>query len=294
MSLMERPVILDVDTGIDDALTILYAAAAPSLALRAVTGVSGNVALDQVMINSARVLDLAEAGDVTLAAGAGLTRRGNGPRRTHSHGVNGLGDVSLPESARTLHPEGAVDLVREQVIQSPTPPTIAALAPQTNLADLIVTWPEVIGQIERIVFVGGTLEPDEEAEFNVGHDPEAAEIVLGSGVPLTMYAIDVFEQISVPTVDLERLTASDRASARLAGQLLRVRRAQLIGDAGALVLLTHPELFEVEQRGLRIGLDGDERGRTLADPEGHRIDVVTRAEVGRVVDVFVRTLLGPD
>jgi pyrimidine-specific ribonucleoside hydrolase len=294
-------VALDVDTGIDDALAILYAVAHPALQVAVVTGVSGNVELAQVMTNTCQVLAAAGADATPVAAGASVTLAGGGSRaHAHNHGTNGLGDIVLPDPVRSLEPGGAVQLLRRQLVTAPEPLIAAALAPQTNLATLVREYPDVTEHIERIVFVGGRiteLNPPGVAEFNVGHDPEAAAAVLHAGIPLTMYGLDVFEQVVVPESTARRLAGHVHPAIRLAGQLLLVRRGHLIGDAGALVLLTNPELFAVEPLRIAVALTGDERGRTLvdasrSDPSATSVDVVTAVNAAQAAQAFISVING--
>ncbi|NEB21216.1 nucleoside hydrolase, partial [Streptomyces coelicoflavus] len=95
----------------------------------------------------------------------------------------------------------AVTLLRREILASPRPVTLIPTAPLTNIALLLRTHPEVTGNIERIVFMGGAVATGNAtpvAEFNVWHDPEAAAILLTAGVPITMYGLDVFERVIVP------------------------------------------------------------------------------------------------
>jgi inosine-uridine nucleoside N-ribohydrolase len=170
------------------------------------------------------------------------------------------------------------------------PVTIVALAPQTNIAVLVRDHlGEIATAIQRLNFVGGRLvepEPPEPAEFNVGHDPEAAAIVLESGLAITMYGLDVFNQVLVSSAATDALAEQKHAATRLAGELLRVRHG-VIGDAGALIGLTNPGLFTTERAPIRIGLDGAERGRTLRDPAATPIDVVTAVDAAQAAQTFV-------
>jgi inosine-uridine nucleoside N-ribohydrolase len=267
-------VVLDVDTGIDDALALLYAVASPLLDLRGVSAVAGNVPVEVAARNSAAVLAVAGAADVPVAAGAAATTSGAGPRTgPTNHGPGGLGGVAVPspDDSRIL------DLAALDVDE---PFTLVGLAPMTNL-------PTLAPSAADVVLVGGELAVEEPPELNAGHDPAATARVLASGRPTTLYVIDVFEEVSVAPADVDRLRASARPAARLAGDLLAVRRSHLIGDAGALVLLTHPELFTVEPRS--VGLAG---GHLTEVPDGQQVDVVVAVDAEAVARAYVQVLLG--
>src|SRR5690606_8925251 len=254
---MPIPVILDVDTGVDDALALLFAAAHPELDLIGVSCVAGNAPLPQVVENTLRVLALAGATDVPVAAGAHRPLIESPRDASHVHGADGLAGVELPPAVRTAESDGAVAFLRRRILASPEPVTLVALAPQTNLALLLRTHPEVAANIARIVFMGGSASVGNAtalAEFNVWHDPEAASIVLGSGVPLLMYGLDVFNHVSVARETTEALAASDDLLPSVVGRLLDHRIASpdgtrgdyigWIGDAGAVCALVDPDAFQ--------------------------------------------------
>ncbi|MET0976208.1 MAG: nucleoside hydrolase [Leifsonia sp.] len=268
------PVILDVDTGVDDALAILFAVAHPGVDVRGITCVAGNAGLEQVVANTLRILDAADAPGIPVAAGARRPLLEAARSASHVHGSDGLGGIDLPTSHRTVDPSGAIAMMRRLLIESAEPVTLVALAPQTNLALLLRTHPEVVQHIERIVFMGGSAgvgNATAVAEFNVWHDPEAAAIVLDSGVPTYMYGLDVFNRVAVPFETAKALAGRAAVRERIVGELLghRVRRAGdysgLIGDAGAICAIVDPDALRTEHRPVRVELSGHSRGQTLVD-----------------------------
>jgi inosine-uridine nucleoside N-ribohydrolase len=265
-------VILDVDTGIDDALALLLAVRSPALDLRAVTCVAGNAAVDQVVRNTLKVLDAAGAPDVPVARGADRPLLEPARDARHVHGDDGMGDLGLPDSPRTAAGVHAVELLRATLEAAPRPVTVVPLAPMTNIALLLRTYPHVAERIERIVFMGGaaaTGNATAAAEFNVWHDPEAAAIVLASGVPLTMYGLDVFYEVTVDAEAAQRLAGSEDPAARLAGRLLlrqHERHSPTIGDAGAVAAVIAPEGLTTAHHPVRVELHGRwSRGQTVVD-----------------------------
>jgi pyrimidine-specific ribonucleoside hydrolase len=316
-----QPILVDVDTGVDDALAILYAVSHPGLDLVGISCVAGNTDLDQVVANTLAVLDAIEAPPFPVAAGASrplvepLHRASEAAPKVH--GGNGLGGLILPPAtAHELDDEGAVAMLRRQILASPTPVTLVGLAPQTNLALLLRTHPEAAERLERILFMGGSGSAGNvtaTAEFNVWQDPEAAWIVLHSGVPITMYGLDVLTRVAVAEAVAHQLARDRHAVRRVAGELLVRRRSRtsgteayagLIGDAGALVLMTHPELFTAKRLPVEISLNGSRRGQTLVDRrpqprEGYQtgltepgplVDVVLNVSAEAAADAYVETL----
>jgi inosine-uridine nucleoside N-ribohydrolase len=313
MSDVPRRILMDVDTGTDDALAILYATRHPDLDVIGISCVAGNVPIDQVVINTCKVLDAAGAGDIPVAAGAlqpliERARRGGG-----SHGVNGLGGIQLPETSRQRSPLHAVELLHQLIMASTELVTLVTLAPKTNAAMLLSMYPEVATRLEQIIFMGGSASGGNVtalAEFNVWHDPEAAQCVIESSSLITMYALDAFSRLTVRRTDADRFRDGDHPAVRLAGELLYRRRARsdeenrdylgLLGDGGAMVLLSNPELFVTRAFPVRVNLDGIGRGQTIVDQRaapgelaGHhpdpwsRIAVVVDLDVAKVAATFV-------
>ncbi|MFE6710798.1 nucleoside hydrolase [Streptomyces sp. NPDC057695] len=189
---MPIPVILDCDPGHDDAFTILLAAAHPAVDLLAITTVAGNQTLEKTTLHARRVCSVAGISGVPIAAGR--ARPLHGPPRTAEdiHGESGLdgpgfgsGEPAVPED-----PRGALALVRDTLLAHPVPVTLVPTGPLTNIAVLLLAHPELTSRIDRIVLMGGSTDRGNTtpaAEFNILCDPEAADIVLRGGVPVTMF-----------------------------------------------------------------------------------------------------------
>lgn len=314
---MSVPVILDVDTGVDDALAILFAVRHPGIDVLGITCVAGNASLAQVVDNTLRVLDAAGAPDLPVAAGAARPLLEPPRSAGHVHGLDGLGGVPLPPTERRPEPVGAVELLRRLILEHPTPVTLVALAPQTNLALLLRTYPEVAGNLERIVFMGGSAgvgNATAVAEFNVWHDPEAAAIVLDANVPAYMYGLDVFNRVSVEQDVAAALEHGDDPLGRVVGALLGHRIALsadeqeeytgLIGDAGAVCSIVDPLALRTEVRPVRVELAGYGRGQTLVDLRERRgedmvhgladewanVEIALEVDATRLTRLFLETL----
>jgi pyrimidine-specific ribonucleoside hydrolase len=266
------PVILDVDTGIDDAMALLLAARSPALDLLAVSCVAGNAPVDQVVRNTLKVLDAAGATDVPVARGADRPLLEPARDARHVHGEDGMGDLGLPDSRRAPVDMHAIELMRTTLEAAPRPVTLVPLAPMTNVALLLRAYPHVGENIERIVFMGGAAaigNATAAAEFNVWHDPEAAGIVLTSGLPVTMYGLDVFYKVTIDEPSAARLVASPDPAEQLAGRLLQRqhgRHIATIGDAGAVAAVIDPEGLTTSRHAVRIELAGTwTRGQTIVD-----------------------------
>ena len=278
MNAVPRPIVLDVDTGIDDALALLYAVAHPDLDLRGVSCVAGNASLDQVVDNTLRVLDAAGAPHLPVARGATKPLIERARPEDRFHGQDGLGGVQLPPTSRSVVGQTATEMLRAQVIRSEEPVTLVSLAPMTNVAMLLTLHPEVSDHLGRIIFMGGSASAGNVtavAEFNVWQDPEAATCVVESGLGVSMYGLDVFDRLLIPRQVADRWARSSHPAVRLAGELLHRRGSRaagleqdyvgVLGDAGALVLLTDPALFTTSASPVRVNLQGIGRGQTVVD-----------------------------
>ncbi|MGH2467521.1 MAG: nucleoside hydrolase [Candidatus Limnocylindrales bacterium] len=181
------PLILDVDTGIDDALALLYAAAAPEIELLAATCVAGNIDAQNVARNTAAVLDLAGRGDVEVALGA--VRPLLRPLRTtpETHGPRGLGYADPPPAERPLSPRAGADLLVEEARRHPGRITLVATGPLTNVALACLREPAFPTLLRRLVLMGGAYRTPGNttpvSEWNIAVDPEAARVVFDAFSP---------------------------------------------------------------------------------------------------------------
>ncbi|MGI8881596.1 MAG: nucleoside hydrolase [Jatrophihabitans sp.] len=313
------PVILDVDTGVDDAFALLFAARHPGLDLRAVTCVAGNTDVDSVVANTLTVLTAAGVADVPVARGAERPLLEPARPARHVHGEDGMGDLGRPASSAHPDPRHAVELLHDLLTSTDRPITLITLGPMTNAALLLRTHPDAVRGIERLVFMGGGAlrgNATAAAEFNVWHDPEATAIVLDvaavNELPVTMYGLDVFYGPEVSRAQSEALPVDD-PGARLAADLLRFSYARYgsdlatIGDAGAVCAVVDPAGIATTRLPVRVELAGTwTRGQTVVDRrtwsgdhgnDEHGlapalVDVALEVDAGRYVDLWLRTMSG--
>ncbi len=273
-------VLVDVDTGIDDALALLYATSTSRLDVVGVSAVVGNVPVDVGARNAATVLAVVGQSSVPVAAGAAVSTEGRGARTGPTdHGPDGLGGVTVRPASPLREPTTDVLALCDQLVSNRRI-TVVGCAPLTNVAHCVSR----LG-VERVVLVGGELVVDGEPEFNVGQDPAAAVAVLEANLPTSVYAVDLFETVVVPPSVVAELRNAHAPAARLAGELLRVRRRHMLGDAGALVFLTHPELFEVTRS--RMAVVDRRLVRVGHSRAGSVVDVVVAADGPAVVEAFI-------
>ncbi|NTS32856.1 nucleoside hydrolase [Phyllobacterium sp. BT25] len=193
---MTRKIIIDTDPGQDDALAILLAFSSPELDVLGITAVAGNVPLALTELNARKICELAGRPDAKVFAGADRPLLRPLITAEHVHGKTGLDGPDLPVPTMPLQTQHAVDFIIETLRrEEPGSVTICALGPLTNVAQILIRAPELAPRIREIVlmgggfFEGGNITPT--AEFNIHVDPHAAQIVLQSGVPVTILPLDV-------------------------------------------------------------------------------------------------------
>jgi purine nucleosidase/pyrimidine-specific ribonucleoside hydrolase len=201
---MAIPVIIDCDPGHDDALALLLAAGDARLRLLGVTTVAGNQTLDKTTRNAQKILALAGAADIPVAAGCERPLVNELVVADDIHGASGLDGPDLDVPVAGTAGVHAVQLIRQLIEESAEPVTLIATGPLTNVALLLRTHPGIISRVRRIVFMGGSTDRGNTTpygEFNIVTDPEAADAVLRSALPLTMIGLNVTHR-ALATADI--------------------------------------------------------------------------------------------
>lgn len=218
-----RKVIIDTDPGVDDVLALLLAMRSPELKIQAITPVAGNVPLDVAVQNALRMVEIAGRTDIPVAAGAKrpLERR---LVIATSHGSNGLGGLEFPAPKVKPADVPALEMIARIVSASPGEVSIIAVGPLTNVAEALRSRPSLAKQIREIALMGGSLSGGNmtpAAEFNMYVDPEAASIVFGSGVPITMVGLDVTRKCILADEHVKLLEAGNDGISRTAARIAR-------------------------------------------------------------------------
>ncbi|MBU8696536.1 nucleoside hydrolase [Bacillus pumilus] len=197
----KKKLILDVDTGIDDAIGILLAVKSNRFDMLGITTVCGNVSVDAATLNTCKVLELIEADDIPVIKGS-ATPLLRAPHYEHRvHGEDGIGGALKDvEPKKTADAGFAPDFIIDQVMQCSKQVTLVLTGPLTNLALAVKKCPELIHHVKEVIFMGGVVQGQGNvtpvAEFNTYADPEAAKLVLDAGFPtLTQVGLDVTRQV---------------------------------------------------------------------------------------------------
>ncbi|MED2256466.1 nucleoside hydrolase [Brevibacillus parabrevis] len=222
-----KKVILDVDTGIDDALAISYAVHSPHLEVCGINTTFGNITVEEATRNTLQMLELLGATHIPVYQGSSrpIVRELTGKARLF-HGENGLGNVVLPEPTATAQPESATQFLISTIKANPHQVTLITVGSMTNLARAIMAAPEIVTLIEQVVVMGGAVSvPGNRtpvAEANICADPEAAAFVFQSGIPLTMVGLDVTMQTLLTRDHLREWRALDTPLAHVFADMCQV------------------------------------------------------------------------
>ncbi|WP_145572976.1 pyrimidine-specific ribonucleoside hydrolase RihA [Yersinia alsatica] len=277
---MPRSIIIDCDPGHDDAIALILALASPELKVEAVTTCAGNQTPDKTLRNALRILTLLERQDIPVAGGALKPLLRELIIADNVHGESGLDGPSLPDPDFAPQAENAVELMARILRASPHPVTIVATGPLTNVALLLAGHGALMAKIERIVIMGGAVMLGNwtpAAEFNIFVDPEAAERVFKSGIPITMAGLDVTHQAQVMDEDIDRIRQLNNPVAEVVAGLLDFfmlyHRQERWGFQGAplhdpctIAWLLAPELFTSIERWVGIETRGEyTQGMTVVD-----------------------------
>jgi inosine-uridine nucleoside N-ribohydrolase len=203
--------VIDCDPGQDDAIAILLALASPEVEVRAITTVAGNQTLEKTTRNALKVLELAGRADIPVAAGAAGPLRRSLRTAAHVHGESGLDGPIVAEPETRPVGAHAADVL-EQMIQPGV--ILVAIGPLTNVALLLERHPDVVARTDAMVWMGGAIGEGNvtpAAEFNAFVDPEAAAVVLASGIPVTMIGLDITHRALFTPAHAERLRPAGRA-----------------------------------------------------------------------------------
>ena len=280
---MALPVILDCDPGHDDAIALILALASPELKVLAVTTSAGNQTPDKTLNNALRILTLLGRDDIPVAAGAPKPLARELIIADNVHGESGLDGPTLPDPAFAPQAMTGIELMARCLRESPEPVTLVPTGPLTNIALLLAAHPELKPKIARIVLMGGAAGAGNwtpAAEFNIYVDPQAADMVFKSGIPITMCGLDVTHEAQVMDEDIERVRAITNPVAQCVAGLLDFfmiyHRDPKWGFAGAplhdpctIAWLLAPELFHGVECRVDIETRGEHTvGMTVVDRYG--------------------------
>jgi inosine-uridine nucleoside N-ribohydrolase len=305
------PIILDCDPGHDDALAIMLAAAHPAVELLAISTVAGNQTLDKTTRNARRVCDVARIAGVPIVSGRADPLRGERIVAQDVHGVSGLDGPTFGEPVTPVVSADGIGYLRDLLRARVEPVTVVATGPLTNIAAMLLAAPDVASVIDRVVFMGGSTGQGNVtpyAEFNVHADPEAADVVLHSGVPVVMCGLNVTHQALADEVVVERIDAVGSPLAQVCVELLTFFGgtyreiwgfpAPPLHDPVAVALVADPTVVQTVRTRVDIELSGTHtRGATVVDLYARtgrppNAEVAVGLDTARFWDMIVESVAG--
>ncbi|WP_424833782.1 nucleoside hydrolase [Ruegeria sp.] len=292
--------IIDTDPGIDDAMAIAYAAAAPEIDLIGLTAVFGNTHVHQSSRN-ARFLVEKLGLNIPVAEGAPFARgeTSHAPSE-HVHGPEGFGDLTeIPEIGEN-HTLAAAEFLVEMARQHRGELVVCAVGPLTNIADAMRMDPEFANNLAKLVIMGGAVfcpgNVTPHAEANIYHDADAADEVFANPPTTLLVGLDVTLKTLYESADFEGLAEK---SPNMGTFLRDISRFYLkfykevgglegcgLHDSTAVIACTHEPMFKIVETGLRVVTTGDELGATRPDPSRPAVRVCQDVDGAGVVRLF--------
>jgi inosine-uridine nucleoside N-ribohydrolase len=275
-----------------------------------ITTVAGNVPLERTTANALTMCEVLGL-DVPVHAGSPRPLVADLQTAEFIHGASGLDGPAHPPHGRTPASRDAVGFIVDTARAHPGALWLIATGPLTNVALALRTAPDLAGTLRGVSIMGGGIPAGNitaAAEFNVLVDPEAADVVFRSGVPLTMAGLDATHQWMIDEAIVERVRAAGGAAAAFCADLLDFyaaayaraysgRHAGPLHDPLAVLAVTHPHLVTTERLHVAIELTGTHtRGMTVADLRGVKrgaapnVDVVRTVDAAAATDVLIDTL----
>ena len=261
------PLIIDCDTGVDDAVALLLAFASSELELLGVTTVAGNVSARLTARNTRMIRQIARREDVPVHAGCDRPLMRDPVEAADFHGESGLGSLPVFEPEAPAGPGHAVLFLIATVMgRPPGTVTLAVTGPMTNVALAMRLEPQFAGRLKQIVAMGGARTEGgnitASAEFNIFADPHAAQIVLDSGAPVVLIGLDATHQVRADAERIAAIHATGTPGGEAAATLLGFRQDiewRLAGDKSSplhdpctIAFLIRPELFETRPARIEV------------------------------------------
>ena len=290
--------VLDLDTGIDDAIALSIAAKDERINLLGVTCTYGNVTVDESAYNTLALLSLLDRSDVPVYKGRDRALLSSSPYFPHEagrkiHGPKGSGDITLKESKRSIEKINALDYLASLMMKRDDF-TIITTGPMTNLASVLSSYPTLSSWKGKVIFMGGALtvrgNVNHFAEANIFKDPEAAKIVVESGLDVTMIGLDVTERTRLYRTNAEKWKDRGSEIGETLGSMLDYYLDNTLGmdetyvhDPSAVIASLHPEYFSFLPLPLTVETEGIDRGRVVVD-ENRLLDRDKMVKVALDVD----------
>ncbi len=271
------PLWIDCDPGVDDAAAILAALQLEQLDIKGVSAVSGNVLLDKTYPNARDLISLGGREDIPVYMGADRPLRREPVTAAYVHGENGLGGADIPHSSAPEQEKKAWDALYDAAVEAEGELILVAVGPLTNIGLALAKYGDLPRLIKKAVIMGGSAtmgNTTPAAEFNIYVDPEAADMLFASGIPVVMCGLDVTLKAMVMPEEIDKMAEygpqGKFLSRALQCSLAFVRTFGFEGvplhDVCPILYCVEPELFTTELAGVRVETRGKyTAGKTVTD-----------------------------
>ena len=282
---MTQKIIIDTDPGIDDAMAIHMAFADPRLEVMGLTTIFGNVTTAIATRNALRLVEMARYPAVVAHGENNPADREAHPPADFVHGAEGFGTIPAADPTGTAVPQSAAAYLCEQCAAHPGEIIICAVGPLTNLAAALTHDPAIASNVKSVVIMGGSFAYHGNvsacAEANIWNDATAADAVFAAAWDVTMVGLDVTEKTQCTPEDFAAL----RRTAPIIGGFLddavqfyfdfheakTTKRTCFMHDPSAILAITDPDLFGMQDVPLEVVCSGEEIGRTKqSERQGRR------------------------
>ena len=269
-------IIFDTDPGVDDAFALLYALNHPNINVLGITTVFGNVPVETSTKNALILSEMAHKGTIVYqGANKPLERKvTNYPSFIHGH--DGLGGTNHPQSKFNASKLDAAQFIINGINENSGNINLVAVGPLTNIANSIKLDPSIANKVNSLLIMGGSwlaggnISPV--AEANIYNDPEAAEIVFKSGLPIVMVGLDVTHKVFLSQNDIDKLS-SKNSSGKFLKKISNIYMkfykdtknmdGCFFHDATAVIAMTNPEFFKYKVARVYVSQDNLTRGQTV-------------------------------
>jgi len=257
---MKKSVILDVDTGIDDAVAIALAAYSSNLKVKLITTICGNMSVNETTKNTLNLLQAINKKNIPVAMGENVPLEREKDDTIQAHGKKGLGHYKFPKCELKTLKKNAVDAMYDTIMKSKENIIIIALGPLTNVAKLLLEHPETMDKIEYILISGGLLHDSKKNPylgFNIMQDPEAARYVMKSGEKIIICPSNHGHTAFLTLEEVEELKNTNKTG-EMFEYIFRsykdrhVKVGIATHDPCAVAYIAHPEFFKKEMQYVHV------------------------------------------
>jgi len=292
------PIIIDTDPGIDDALALAIAFNLDYLDIKLITSVAGNIPIDTTTKNALDLVALFNK-EIPVAKGQSKPIRRELISASNIHGNNGLGNVEIPSSSKSILPTNALDSMVDVLESSDDKVTLCTLGPLTNIALLIQEYPNLLNKIDKIIMMGGGIglgNITSTSEFNFFVDPEAVDIVFNSGIDLVMIGLNATNKAILKDKELSILKDGNNKQRALYEMFSYYQdgdftKGLAMHDVAVFAYIDNPSMFDMHRIKVGVSCDDLTRGATFYSKHTEYEGVILNVALDLNTESFVEWIV---